>query len=127
MSTTFLRKRLLASFDGGSCSIRRLHHIIMPDTINERGFALRWREQLENGTRATIAEIAAAEKINETYVGRVLRLTLVAPDIVEAILGGWQPAEVTLAGLMRPFPVGWREQWAHIFEKGTELLSNARR
>jgi DNA-binding IscR family transcriptional regulator len=43
---------------------------------------------LENGTYATIAEIAAAEKINESYVGRVLRLTLLAPDIVEAILYG---------------------------------------
>jgi hypothetical protein len=43
-------------------------------------------------------------------VGRVLRLTLLAPDIVEAILGGWQPAEMTLAMLMRPFAVGWREQ-----------------
>jgi hypothetical protein len=50
--------------------------------------AFRWRDLLENGTHATIAEIAAAEKINESYVGRVLRLTLLAPDIVEAILGG---------------------------------------
>ena len=72
--------------------------------------AFRWREMLENGTHATIAEIAEAEKINESYVGRVLRLTLLAPDIVEAILGGRQPAEMTLAVLMRPFPVGWREQ-----------------
>jgi hypothetical protein len=38
--------------------------------------AFRWREMLENGTYATIAEIAAAEKINESYVGRVMRLTL---------------------------------------------------
>jgi hypothetical protein len=72
--------------------------------------AFRWWEMLENGTYATIAEIAAAEKINETYVGRVLRLTLLSPDIVEAILGGRQPAEMTLAGLMRRFAVGWREQ-----------------
>jgi hypothetical protein len=41
--------------------------------------AHRWREMLENGAQATIAEIAAAEKINESYVGRVLRLTLLAP------------------------------------------------
>jgi hypothetical protein len=47
-------------------------------------------DRLENGTHATIAEIAVAEKINESYVGRVLRLTLLAPDIVEAILGGGQ-------------------------------------
>src|SRR5260221_12176058 len=70
-----------------------------------RGF--RWREMLENGTHATIAEIAAAEKINESYVGRILRLTLLAPDIVEAILGGRQPAQMTLAVPMRRFPVRW--------------------
>lgn len=65
---------------------------------------------LENGTCAIIREIAAAEKINETYVGRVLRLTLLAPDIVEAILGGRQSAQMTLAGLMKPFAAGWTEQ-----------------
>jgi hypothetical protein len=74
--------------------------------------AFPWREMLENGTHATIGEIAAAEKINETYVGRVLRLTLLAPDIVEAILGGQQPAGLQLDRLLRRFPVGWREQSA---------------
>jgi DNA-binding IscR family transcriptional regulator len=74
--------------------------------------SFRWQEQMENGTYATIAEIAAAEKINESYVGRVLRLTLLAPDIAEAILGGRQPAEITLAALMRRFPVGWAAQRA---------------
>ena len=54
--------------------------------------AFRWRE-MWIGTHATIAEIAAAEKINESYVGRVLRLTLLAPDIVEAVLNGRQPAK----------------------------------
>ena len=77
--------------------------------------AFRWRKMLENGTHATIAEIAAAEKINESYVGRVLRLTLLAPDIVEGILGGRQPPEVTLARLMRPLPAGWREQQETMF------------
>jgi hypothetical protein len=72
--------------------------------------AFRWREMIENRTYATIAEIAAAEKINASYVGRVLRLTLLAPETVEAILNGRQPAEMTLAGLMRPFPVRWGEQ-----------------
>jgi hypothetical protein len=72
--------------------------------------AFRWREMLENGTYATIAEIAHAEKINESYVGRVLRLTLLAPDIVEAILGGRQPMELQLEDLLQRFPVGWGEQ-----------------
>ena len=65
---------------------------------------------LENGMHATIAEIAAAEKINASYVGRVLRLTLLAPDIIEAILDGRQPTEMTLAVLMRPFAVDWERQ-----------------
>ena len=75
-----------------------------------RGF--RWREMLENGAHATIAEIAAVENINESYVGRVLRLTLLAPDVVEAILEGRHPPQVTLAVLMRPFAAEWREQRA---------------
>jgi hypothetical protein len=55
---------------------------------------------VENGTHAIIVEIAAAEKINESYVGRILWLTLLAPDFIEAILDG-RP-EMTLAVLMTP-------------------------
>jgi len=72
--------------------------------------AFRWRKLLETGVYATVEEIAAAEKINASYVSRVLRMTLFAPDIVEAILDGRQPTEMTLDFLMRPFPVVWREQ-----------------
>jgi hypothetical protein len=50
--------------------------------------AFRWREMLENGTHAIIVEIAAAEKINESYVGRILRLIPLGPDFTEAILDG---------------------------------------
>lgn len=72
--------------------------------------AFRWRKLLETGTFATVEEIADAEKINASYVGRILRLTLLAPELVEVILNGRQPAEVTLAVIMRPFAVAWREQ-----------------
>lgn len=72
--------------------------------------AFRWRDMLESGEYATIREIAAAEKINETYVGRVLRLTLLAPRIIEAILDGYQSEKITLEQLMRPFPTCWTEQ-----------------
>jgi hypothetical protein len=78
--------------------------------------AFRWREMLENGTHATIAEIAVAEKINESYVGRVLRLTLLAPDIVESILNGRQHAGLKLDDFLRPFPIEWQEQRAHLLE-----------
>lgn len=72
--------------------------------------AFRWRRMLETGRFATINELAAAEKINSSYVSRVLRLTLLAPDIVEAILNGRQAEAVTLPGLMTPSPTIWREQ-----------------
>jgi hypothetical protein len=77
--------------------------------------AFRWRKLLETGTHASIAEIAVAEKINPSYVGRVLRLTLLSPEIVEAILDGRQPADLQLEDLLRRFPVGWREQRAEIW------------
>jgi hypothetical protein len=77
--------------------------------------AFRWRKLIETGARTTVAEVAAAEKINASYVGRILRLTLLSPEIVEAILDGRQPADITLAALLRPFPVGWREQRAEIW------------
>ena len=72
--------------------------------------AHRWREVLENSTHATIAEIAATEELNASYVGRVLRMTLLAPEVVEAILDGRQSEQMTLAALMRPFPVIWQQQ-----------------
>jgi hypothetical protein len=65
---------------------------------------------LENGAHATIREIAAVEKINESYAGRVLRLTLLAPEIVEAILAGRQPTRLQLEDLLRRFTVEWRAQ-----------------
>ena len=70
-----------------------------------RGF--RWRKLLETGHFATIEEIAKAENINPSYISRVLRLTLLAPEIVEAILAGTQPAGLTRAKVMKPFPVEW--------------------
>ncbi|MGG5823058.1 hypothetical protein [Falsiroseomonas sp. HW251] len=72
--------------------------------------AFRWRRMLESGQFATINELAAAEKINPSYVSRVLRLTLLAPDVVEAILDGRQPEDLTLPAVLRPFPVVWDER-----------------
>ena len=76
--------------------------------------AFRWGDTLESGEYATIREIAAAENIDRTYDGRVLRLSLLAPEIVEAILGGRQLARLQLDDLVRRFPMGWREQRAQI-------------
>lgn len=72
--------------------------------------AFRWRTLIEIGRDRTIEEMATAEKINPSYVCRVLRLTLLAPDIVEAVHVGRQDCALTLAMLMRPFPLDWNEQ-----------------
>lgn len=72
--------------------------------------AHRWKKQLDSGRFQTVQDLAEAEKINPSYIARVLRLTLLAPDIVEAILDGRQPAGLQLDDLLAPFPVEWARQ-----------------
>ena len=69
--------------------------------------AFRWKRLLESGEFATITELAAREGIAPSYMTRVLRLTLLAPDLVEAILDGKQGPEVTLAREMESVPAEW--------------------
>lgn len=80
--------------------------------------AFRWKRVLESGEFATIAELAEREGIAPSYMTRVLRLTLLAPDIVEAILDGKQGPEVTLARALEPFPVEWDTQYRYIRYSG---------
>ena len=103
------RKLVLTPEDASGTATPVLRHIDSA-MIKAIARAFRWREMLESGAYSTIREIAAAEKINGSYVGRVLRLTLLAPDLVEAILDGRQAADMTLAALMQPFPVLWVQQ-----------------
>jgi hypothetical protein len=72
--------------------------------------AFRWQKMLETGQYATVKEIANAEKINQSYVIRVLRLTLLAPDLVEAMLHGRQNSTMSLHDVMKPFPIEWDRQ-----------------
>jgi hypothetical protein len=76
--------------------------------------AFRWQRMLESGEFATIGDLAAREEIAPSYMTRVLRLTLLAPDIVQAILDGTQGPEVTLVRVFEPFPVEWPEQREHL-------------
>jgi hypothetical protein len=72
--------------------------------------AFRWKRMLEDAQYASISEIASAEKIDRGYVGSILRLTLLAPDIVAAILDGRQPAGLGLPQLLKPFALEWERQ-----------------
>jgi hypothetical protein len=76
--------------------------------------AFRWKRMLDSGEFTTIADLAEREGIASSYMTRVLRLTLLAPDIVEAILDGKQGPEVTLARVLEPFPVEWDKQNPYI-------------
>lgn len=72
--------------------------------------AFRWKRMLESGEFTTIAELTEREGIAPSYMTRVLRLTLLAPEIVEAILDGKQGQDVTLARVLEPFPPAWADQ-----------------
>ena len=74
--------------------------------------AFRWKRMLESGEFATIAELAEREGIAPSYMTRVLRLTLLAPDIVDVILDGKQGPGLTLARVLEPFAEEWAEQRA---------------
>ncbi len=82
--------------------------------------AFRWRRMLEDGSYSTIKELAAAEKINASYLCRVLRLTLLAPDVVDAILDGRQGEEVTLPGLLEGVAVEWD---GHLYRRALPIGS----
>ena len=104
------RKVVLAP-DGMAHDPRTLRcHQVDNAMVKALARAFRWREMLENGTHATIKEIADVEKINESYVARVLRLTLLAPAIVQAIVDGEHSPRLSLPLLMRTFPHAWANQ-----------------
>jgi hypothetical protein len=100
------RKRIVAP-DGGEIVLSSKPQ---PDGTLVKALARAWcwQRMLESGEYGTLAELAAAEGISRSYVCRVLRLTLLAPDIVERILDGRPTAG--LPQLFKPFPVEWEKQ-----------------
>lgn len=72
-----------------------------------------WRGLIEGGEFASAAELSKKTGVNESYVCRVLRLTLLAPDLVEAVLDGRQPRPLELQAVLKPFPSSWSAQRSH--------------
>ena len=79
-------------------------------------FAHWWKRLLESGRYGSLAELATAEKIDRSYLARTLRLTLLAPDIVEAILDGRQSRVLALPALLESVPSLWDEQRSSLAE-----------
>jgi hypothetical protein len=72
--------------------------------------AWRWQRMLDEGVYTSVTEISEAEDIGKSYVSRILRLALLAPDIVEAILAGRTDQALMLEQLEQPLPASWEEQ-----------------
>lgn len=114
---TIISKEIHGASEGVHASHEeaRAEHKLMrrrPQTENALLKALarahRWRHKIEGGECASISELAKAEKTNQSYACRLLRLTLLSPPIVAIILDGRH--DLMLKDLMRPLPVRWLEQ-----------------
>lgn len=92
-----------------------------PALVKALARAFRYQHLLDEGRYASISEMAEGEKLEREYLGSLLRLTLLAPAIVEAILDGRQPEGGDLPRLLEPFPMCWSEHRAAL--DGTRACS----
>lgn len=85
--------------------------VVVDNTIVKAlGRAHRWKAMLESGDYASVTDLAKAENINLSYLCRVLRLTLLAPDIMVALLDGKQNCSLQLSAFLQSIPLIWAEQ-----------------
>jgi hypothetical protein len=81
-----------------------------PALVKALARAHRWKRLLESGQYTSLGDLAASEKLDRGYLGRILQLTLLAPDLMEDILHGRQPAEMSLPRLIAGLEPSWTEQ-----------------
>jgi hypothetical protein len=89
-----------------------------PALVKALARAFRYQKLLDEGRYASISEMATGERIERGYLGTLLRLTLLAPDLVETILDGTQPDSLELRQLFMPFSVAWGEQRRRLGSEG---------
>ena len=80
--------------------------------VNALVKAFQWQELTDRGVCASPKDVAKRENAEVTHVYRLMRLTMLAPDIIEAVLDGTQPRTLTLQNIVRGFPISWKEQRA---------------
>jgi hypothetical protein len=105
-------RRVIIAPDGSVLpgAARQATTVADPALLKALARAFRWKRMLDDGRYVSVSEIARAEKIDRGYAGSILRLTLLAPDIVAAIVEGRQPAEMALPALLEAWPVEWEGQ-----------------
>jgi hypothetical protein len=103
-------RKLVVTPDGAAWAPRpRVDNAI----IKALARAFRWRKMLDEGVYGTLEDLARAKAAAPSYVSRVLRLTVLAPEIAEAVLDGRQPADLQLDELLEMFPLVWEAQQTH--------------
>lgn len=85
-----------------------------PALVKALARAFRYQRMLDEGRYASITELAAVEKLDRGYLGSLLKLTLLAPEIVERILDGRHPEQIGLPALLEPLPAAWDAQCAAV-------------
>ena len=87
----------------------------VPAVFGRRSPSLVYDTGTDSGEYASAAGLAKAERVNDSYLSRILRLTLLAPEIIEAIVMGRQPSTLQLDDLLRPLPAVWARQHSELF------------
>ncbi|MFC0386858.1 hypothetical protein [Muricoccus vinaceus] len=81
-----------------------------PALLKALARSFRYQRLLDEGQYASITEMAEAEKLDRGYMGRLLQLTLLAPNLVEAVLDGRQSDQLDLPSLLKSIPLIWEQQ-----------------
>lgn len=105
------RKTVVTSMAGGTAPVTTRAD---PALVKALARAFRYQRMLDEGRYASITEMAAAERIERGYLGSLLRLTLLAPDIVEAVLDGHSLYQRSLPQLLESISTSWERQREHM-------------
>jgi hypothetical protein len=109
---TFRRRggKAVIVLPNGDRAIERREALIDNAMVKLLARGHRWHRKLFDGTHASIEDMAKSENISPSFVSRILRLAYLSPTVIEAILDGKYPAQLTMKDLMEPFPMEWSMQ-----------------
>lgn len=103
-------RKTIITLDGSPSPAARPLSAHLTPAVKALARAFRWRKLMETGVHQTLKDLAAVERVNPSYVSRVLRLTLLAPDLIEVLLDGRHSAGLKFDRFMKQFPIEWNTQ-----------------
>ena len=120
---TFRRRggKAVIVLPNGDRAIERREALIDNAMVKLLARGHRWHRKLFDGTHASIEDMAKSENISPSFVSRILRLAYLSPTVIEAILDGKYPAQLTMKDLMEPCPMEWELQAEHFFNRPSTI------